>query len=380
MAGNDESEQGCGKDWYGSDEERRFLPDDRKAFKKERKLASKRDRSKYKKTDRDKKPAPKAVELKDLLRGRVLSITPQGIAVDCDGAPWICLVKGSLKMERERIKNLVAVGDFVWFEPQPGNEGTILKVEPRTTVLSRAEHLHRRKEQLIAANIDQVLICASVIAPTLKHSLVDRYLIAAQQGGMQPVIVINKVDLLEADSGVSKETREQEGALYREFVHTYKRLGLPVISTSVSKGIGLLELKERMRDKTSVFSGQSGVGKSSLINAIFGFSLAVGDVVGRTWKGSHTTSTTQLIPLQGGGFCVDTPGIRSFGLWNLTKGQTIEYFQEIFDRGRACKYAGCSHCHEPGCAVQEAVHAGEISALRFESYLKLLQEEQDIDT
>jgi len=159
-----------------------------------------------------------------------------------------------------------------------------------------------------------------------------------------------------------------------EVLLTYEALEIPVIALSAETGEGMKKLKEQMKDKASVFSGQSGVGKSSLINTMTGLELPVGEVVKKTRKGVHTTSTTNLIPLSFGGWCIDTPGIRSFGIWDLKKEDLEDYFPEISEKSHGCKFPNCTHSHEPGCALEEALEKGEISPLRFDSYLKLLQE------
>ena len=275
----------------------------RKDGKKQRRLAIDKDRSKYKKTDHEKylKSVDKDQELKrnkqDWLEGRVLSIVPQGIIVDFEGEMISCIVKGLLKKDKTQAKNLVTVGDFVLFEKISPGEGIIGYVKPRQTVLSRADNLSRRKEQLIAANIDQVIITASIVNPPLKPPIIDRYIIATQKGGMQPIIVINKMDLLEESAGEDPILIETEKEIYAELIDAYAKVGIPVISISAINNQGIEELKLLMKDRASVFSGQSGVGKSSLINAVTGLDLRVGLTVDRTKKGSHTTTTTQLIPL-----------------------------------------------------------------------------------
>ncbi|MBS0620585.1 MAG: ribosome small subunit-dependent GTPase A [Verrucomicrobia bacterium] len=345
--------------------EEEYLSKDRKEGRKERKAAVQRDRSKYKKSDQDqrKKQADNPDAYEHLSRGRVLAIVPEGILVGSEGEEYLCGLKGALKQDRSQFKNLVAVGDFVRFEKR-GLEGSIAKVEERSTILARADNLSRNKQQLIAVNIDQVLITASVCLPALKIPLIDRYIIAAEQGGMQPVIVINKIDLL--------AEAPEEKALFDEFVSTYQGLGYLVVPVSVKSGQGIEALKATMHGKTSVFSGQSGVGKSSLINLMTGSELATGGIVHRTRKGSHTTTTTHLIPLAFGGFCIDTPGIKSFGLWDIAPEELSAYFPEIFERGMECKFPDCSHLGEPGCAVQKAVEEGAISPLRFASYSALM--------
>lgn len=365
------------KRWLGCDVEADFFGDERKHGKQERKLASSKDRSKYKKTDQRKVIKEREFKVdKDLLeRGRVLSIASQGILVDAEsGDTLYCTLRGVLKKEKTQYKNLVTVGDFVLFERTVAGEGLIAHVEPRHSQLSRSDNLSRRKEQLIAANIDQVIITTSVVLPPLKPSLLDRYIIAAQKGDMEPIIVINKIDLLASNAvGVETEVLEQERELYHELLTAYQGIGIPVISISTVTGEGIEELKEAMAGKASVFSGQSGVGKSSLINTITGQNLRVGDIVEKTQKGSHTTSTAQLLKLEFGGWCIDTPGIKSFGVWDLDIEEVEQGFPEIFTCGHNCRYPDCSHMGEEGCEVVKAVTTGEVSWLRYDSYVALMQ-------
>ena len=260
--------------------EEEYFKENRKEGKVKRKMAMAKDRSKYKKTDQEKylrsieKDKMAKLGRQEWLEGRVLSITPQGILVDGEGKIITCVLKGLLKKEKTQAKNLVAVGDVVLFETTAEGEGIIGHVKPRRTILSRADNLSRRKEQLIAVNIDQVIITVSVVNPPLKSAIIDRYIIATRKGGMEPLIVINKIDLFES------ENRDQllldvEKEYYEELVRAYAAADIPLLSVSTVQGIGIEELKEAMRDKVSVFSGQSGVGKSSLINAVTGLDLRV---------------------------------------------------------------------------------------------------------
>lgn len=349
---------------------------DRKLYRHERERQRRKDRSKYKKTDRDKAvkeglhPNLK-LDPDQLVRGRVISIRPQSVLVQTeDDRTYICLLRGLLKKNKTRDKNLVAVGDVVLFEETEEGAGLIAHVEPRKTVLSRADNLSRRKQQIIAANVELVLITVSVMRPQLKPFLMDRYIIAARKGGMQPVIVINKVDYLDEPPKELAADLDYEKAIYEEVLSSYSE---PLFPVSVQSGEGILALKEFMRDKVSVFSGQSGVGKSSLINAVAGTNLETGDTVKKTKKGSHTTTTTSLVHLDRGGWCVDTPGIKSFGVWDLRRDELESYFEEISELGKGCKYPNCTHQHEPGCAVLQAVEAETISLLRYESYSRLLE-------
>lgn len=355
-----------------------FYSKDRKAHRKERKIASHKDRSKYKKSDQDQ--LKKHAQLLDeqltdesLEKGRVLAIAPEGIIVDFNGEELICSLKGSLKQEKNRSKNLIAVGDFVRFENGGNGKGTISFIEARRSILSRADNLSRNKEQLIAVNIDQVLITCSVVHPMLKPPLVDRYIIAALKGNMKPIIVVNKIDLFDnPPATVSEIDLEVEKEIYAQFLKAYAALDIPVISISSSTSQGIESLRACMQSKTSVFSGQSGVGKSSLVNLVAGTKMRIGSVVQKTGKGSHTTTTTHLIPLECGGFCIDTPGIRSFGLWDLKKEEVVDYFPEIVALSPDCRYPDCSHITEPDCAVQKALEEERISSLRFESYCALI--------
>lgn len=357
--------------WIGCPIEFEYFGEDRKLGKIERKKAVAKDRSKYKKSDQAKKAKGglKPHEETEYSLGRVISIIPQGIVVSFEGSEYVCSLRGVLKKEKTQLKNLVTVGDFVFFEQTSKEEGLIVKVKPRESVLSRADNLSRRKEQLIAANIDLVLITVSVMEPPLKPFLVDRYIIAARKGGMAPLIVVNKIDLLDQEGNI---LIEEERNLYKEFLNAYAFANVPVISVSAETGKGLSELKEAMKDKASVFSGQSGVGKSSLINAMTGSDLKTGHIVEKTNKGTHTTTTTNLLPLPFGGWCIDTPGIKSFGIWDIKSEEIEGYFSEMTALQSECKYPGCTHIHEEGCKVKEAVEEETISLLRYQSYLYLM--------
>jgi len=344
------------------DYEEAFHKKDKKKYRKERKILSKKDRSKYKKTDLEKQK--KVLPKKETAKGKILAILADGILVDFEDTLYTCNLVGALKKETIRIKNLIAVGDVVQFIPYEDLTGSIVHIEERYSILARAEQGKRGKQQLIAVNIDQVLITVSVVLPPLKPTLIDRYIIAALKGNMDPIIVINKIDLLK-DS-----PKEQE--LFEKVVEIYRSLEIPTLPVSVQTDEGIEDLKKIMEGKSSVFSGQSGTGKSSLINAVTGSHLLVGEIVAKTKKGSHTTTATHLLPIDGGGFCIDTPGIKSFGMWELKKEEIRQYFFEIAEMGKHCKFDDCSHMHEPDCAVQNAVQEGAISRLRFDSYCALM--------
>lgn len=352
-------------------EEEHFHSRDRKQSRKDRRHAQESDRSKFKKSDLRPEDAPLPPDDPNLKRGRVMAISGEGIRVDVEGTEFLCTLKGLMKKEKLQLKNPIAVGDKVLVLPTASTEGSIAFIEKRTSVLSRVD-VSGKQEQLIAVNIDQVLITSSLLQPPLKPALIDRYLIATEKGNMHPVILINKIDQL-------NHAPEDVKQLYREFLEAYERLGIPILSISTVDGTGLDNLRAIMKNKASVFSGQSGVGKSSLLNAAFKFDLAIGDLTQKTYKGSHTTTTARLLALPDGGFCIDTPGIRSFGVWKLQKEDIVRHFREFEPYAHKCRYPDCTHLNEPSCAVQAALLDGELSAIRFESYQTLLDEIEGLD-
>ncbi|HEY4255131.1 MAG TPA: ribosome small subunit-dependent GTPase A [Chlamydiales bacterium] len=333
---------------------------DRKESRKERKRLTEADRSKFKKTE---KKTEKATTDESLAKGLVVAITGEGTWVEHEEKRYVCTLKGGLKKEKLLVKNVVAVGDFVRFEKTSPTEGSIIQIEERFSTLARTE-IRGQKEQLIAVNIDQVVIVAPLVEPPLKPALIDRYLIAAIKGNIRPIIAINKMDLL--------STSPSEAERYREFLTAYEPLGFPIVSLSTLNGTGIDALRSLLKGKTTVFAGQSGVGKSSLLNAAFGFSLKTGDLAQKTFKGTHTTTTASLITLPGGGHVVDTPGIRSFNLWNLKKEEVMHHFQDL--QKLRCRFPDCSHKIEPGCGVLKALQEGTVPLMRYESYCSLLDE------
>ena len=345
-----------------------YLNDARKQSRQKRKLISTRDSSKYKKTNvkQLKKSSGMYTSRKDegtFYQGCVISIQGLEIHVCCEDKIYTCVLKGLLKRDKVRLKNIVTVGDFVLFEKLTEKEGVIIKIEERRSFLSRADNMSRKNEQLIASNIDQVLITASVVEPAFKPNLIDRYIIAARKGNMTPVIIINKIDLLPAD-----RTFSQERLIYEEFIDAFAKINIKVLTVSTVTGEGIDELREIMTKKVSVFAGQSGVGKSSLINIITCSNLATRRTLRKTGKGSHTTTTACLMQLDFGGWCIDTPGIKSFGIWQVEPSEVEQYFPDIYEYRHLCKYPNCSHLHEPDCAVQKAVELGDLHQLRLNSY------------
>jgi ribosome biogenesis GTPase len=303
----------------------------------------------------------RAVDVETCLAGRVVRIHGLiAIVVTDSGDEIPCHVRRLLKTLAIDARNIIAVGDRVWFRPGGGAEGLIEKIEPRQGTITRG---YRRQKHVLVANVDQLLIVASLAEPPLKLPLIDRYLISSETGGVRPVIVLNKADLIEA-------------ALYQWVIGLYSQLGYETILTSATDGRGIDRLRALVATGTTAFSGQSGVGKSSLLNVIQpGLNLRVRAVSDWTSKGKHTTTTAELIRLQSGGFVVDTPGLRQFELWGVEPGALEGHFVEFRPYIPLCKFPDCSHTHESGCAVKDAVHWGQIHPGRFESYLKLYHQQ-----
>jgi ribosome biogenesis GTPase len=291
------------------------------------------------------------------IRGRV--ITPQGLyclVADEAGALHKCYTRRLIKSLQQDARNVLASGDWVWFRPAPGGEGLILRVEPRQRSLARA---YRQHEQILAANVEQILIVCALAEPDFKRNLIDRYLVSAGLGGLDPILCLNKVDLVDPWS-------------LQPIVGLYAQLGYPIVLTSTRTGWGLVHLKRLLAGKETVIVGQSGVGKSSLLNALEPtFHLRIGHVSSSSQKGRHTTTSAQLLALSGGGSVIDTPGVRQFDVWKVESGDVERFFREFRSFTTHCRYPGCLHLDEADCAVRSAVADRFISYGRYESYVRL---------
>jgi ribosome biogenesis GTPase len=296
-----------------------------------------------------------AVDTAVALPGRVLRVHGLETAVEAeDGRVYRCRVRRLLKSLQTDERNIVTCGDRVWFRPAGGDEGLIERVEPRHGVLRRAS---RRREHVVVANVDQLLIVMSLFEPELKPHLIDRYTAAAEQGGLTPVVCLNKADLAEP-------------AAFQPLIGSYAQLGIPALLTSAKTGLGIDRLRGLLKDRATVLSGQSGVGKSSLLNAVQpGLALRVRSVSEATQKGRHTTTTAELIRLDSGGWVVDTPGLRQLALWDLRPEEVEGFFPEFRPYVPLCGFPDCTHTHEENCAVKRAVDRRQVSARRYTSYL-----------
>ncbi len=289
--------------------------------------------------------------------GRVLRV--QGllsIVRDESGKILPCATRRLLKTLATDKRHVVAAGDVVWFRPEGREEGIIERVEPRRGVVSRTS---RGRQHVLVANVDQLVIVTSAAEPRLKPNLIDRLLVTAEKGGIQPVICINKIDLIEP-------------ADLMPLVGVYAQLGYETVLVSAVTGIGVDRLRECLSGEESVVTGQSGVGKSSLLNAVEpGLHLRVQTVSEETQKGRHTTTTAELIPLSFGGYVVDTPGIRQFQLWDVIPEEVAGFFRDLRPYVTRCRFPDCTHTHEDDCGVKDAVADGWIDARRYESYVQI---------
>jgi ribosome biogenesis GTPase len=303
------------------------------------------------------------------VKGRVLRARTGFYDVQRGEKMYRCTLRGRIKrQQRSEEGKLIyadpaATGDFVMFTPLDDEEGVIEDILPRRTKFSRRRPGKRDEiEQIIVANADQVIVVASTHLPDLNFRFIDRFLILAEAGGMNAVICINKIDL------VGKKKRRR----LRAMMNAYERLGYRTLFTSVPELEGVEELRDVLKDKFSVVVGASGVGKSSLLNAVQpGLGLRVGEVGLKTGKGRHTTHCVELFSLDSGGEVADTPGVREVGLWGVDIENLERYFPEMEPYVGECKYKDCTHLHEPDCAVIEAVNANKISEIRYQSYVAL---------
>jgi ribosome biogenesis GTPase len=305
-----------------------------------------------------------AVDLGECLPGRVLRVHGlQSWVATEDGRLFRCVVRRLLRSLVIDERNIVACGDRVLFRPAGQEEGMIERVEPRHGLLTRAS---RGREHVIVANVDQLVIVGSLGEPALKPHLIDRYLASAQRAGIAPIVCLNKADLADP-------------AEFQYLIGLYSQLGIPALLTSATTRQGIARLREMLGGRESVFAGQSGVGKSSLLNAIQpGLDRAVKEVSESTQKGQHVTTTAELIQLDFGGWVVDTPGIRQFALWDILPEEIEGLFPEFHPYVPHCRYPDCTHGAEAsGCAVAEAVRRHRIAVQRYESYVGMVAGEME---
>ena len=281
-----------------------------------------------------------------------------------DGAMLRCRIRGRLRLKGVRSTNPVVVGDEVACEADEGGDYVIADILPRRNyVIRRASNLSK-ESHIIAANVDQALLMASLRSPETPTEFVDRFLVTCEAYKVPVTILLSKLDLQDAEA-------------VAEFRAVYEGAGYRVLEVSVREGRGVEEVRELLAGRTTLVSGNSGVGKSTLIQAIDpSLDIRTGEISESHHKGRHTTTFSTMYPLAGGGAVIDTPGIKGFGLIDIDEAELWHYFPEMMRVAPACRFYNCTHTHEPGCAVTEAVKAGEIAWPRYESYLKIRDEDE----
>lgn len=290
-------------------------------------------------------------------------------------SPFNAVLRGKLKLKGNNSTNPIAVGDRVEYEfenIQGEQIAAISKIFPRKNYIIRKSTNLSKQSHIIASNLDMVFLVVTIMFPEVKLPFVDRFLVTCEAYHIPVTILVNKADLYTDEMAEANPL----GVRLEHFTEIYTKAGYRVIPVSAHDGTNIDVVREMSRDKVVLFSGVSGVGKSSLINALDpSLELKTGAISAHHLQGRHTTTFYQMHPLAGGGFVVDTPGIRGFGLVDFTKDELSTYFPDMVKVMDSCKFAPCTHTHEPGCAVKAAVEAGEISPERYESYLGMLEEE-----
>lgn len=305
-------------------------------------------------------------------KGLVIKTTGSWFAVeDENGEIFDCKVKGNFRIKGIKSTNPVAVGDVVKFTIQEDSEnlfdknrGWITSIEDRKNYIVRRSPNLSKQSHIIAANIDQAVLIVTIAWPVTTTTFIDRFLASAEAYRIPVLLVFNKTD----------KYNDQQKDKMKELISVYSQIGYKCLKTSAKNKTGLDEFKEELKNKTNVINGHSGVGKSTLINILEpGLNLKTSEISDSHKTGKHTTAFSAMYKLSFGGYIIDTPGIKGFGMLNMEAWEISHYFPEIFELSKNCQYNNCSHTHEPGCAVKDAVEKGEIAVSRFTSYLGLLE-------
>jgi len=298
-----------------------------------------------------------------LEKGLVIKSTGSWYSVKLENGKIVsCRIKGKFRLQGIQTTNPVTVGDIVIIELQEDDNGMIVEIEPRKNYIIRKSVNLSKKAHIIASNIDLAFLVVTVNYPKTYLNFIDRFLVTAEAYHIPTVLIFNKIDLLSTTELAELET----------MVEVYSKIGYRCIKTSVEKNIKIDEVKSEMTNKTSVFSGNSGVGKSSLINLIdHSLNIKTSDISDTHNQGKHTTTFAEMHELKFGGHIIDTPGIKGLGIIDIEKEEIHHYFPEMRERMNDCKFHNCVHVNEPKCAIKMAVEEGEIAEFRYENYLNL---------
>lgn len=300
-------------------------------------------------------------------KGLVIKSTGSHYRVLYDEGKTIeCTIKGKFRVKELRTTNPVAVGDYIMFEFERSNiSGVITEVLDRKNYILRKSSNLSKQSQIIAANLDQVFLMITIILPETPVEFIDRFLITAEAYRIPASIIINKTDLY----------GEEEQARMLNLISLYSKIGYECFSLSVINKSGIVPLREKMKDKINLISGNSGVGKSTLLNLLNpSLNLKTEEVSDYHKQGKHITTFPEMHRMPFGGFVIDTPGIRGFGMVDMERNEIYHFFPEIFRISRNCRFYNCLHYDEPGCAVRSAVESGQVNPLRYRSYLNILDD------
>jgi ribosome biogenesis GTPase len=287
---------------------------------------------------------------------------------NAEGRLLQCQVRGKIRLEGRSTTNPVAAGDRVDYEPENESEGNIVRIHPRKNYIIRKSVNLSKEAQIIAANLDLAILLVTITRPQTTPGFIDRFLVTADAYDIPAILVFHKLDQF------SKPELETTRAL----ISTYEKVGYHCLKTSIPNHTGLEELQALLKDKITLIGGHSATGKSSLVNYFIpGKELRIGDVSEASNKGQHTTTFAEMHELPFGGYLVDTPGIKGFGLVDIPKDELHHHFKEFFALLPECKYHNCLHLNEPGCAVRKALDTGDVAASRYNSYVSMYHDEEE---